>query len=125
MSSVRPDPTVAARRYRRELTVVDEYVRRETARDPDQVHCRRGCAECCYGTFPLSLADALLVRVAFARLSELRRRRVMERARTVLSALGMDPGIPFNTIEETEADTILERAAYPPPWNREEAEVDG
>ena len=47
--------------YRRELGLVDEYMVREAARHPEHIHCRRGCAECCYGTFALSLADVALV----------------------------------------------------------------
>lgn len=100
--------------YRHELVLVDEYLAREAARHPEHVHCRRGCAECCYGTFALSLADIAIVQDAFTDLPRECRHGIVERARALVAEIGIDPSLPFNSVDEADADALLEGVAHMP-----------
>ncbi|WP_297058552.1 YkgJ family cysteine cluster protein [Thermosulfurimonas sp.] len=48
-------------------------------RFPKEVRCRRGCTDCCYAPFDLSLAEALYLAQAFRRLPRRERREVERR----------------------------------------------
>ena len=86
VESVRSLPTM----YQRAFIRVDEYVERERSRYPSHVQCRRGCAECCLGTFPVTLADTAMVRIALANLPENARCEALTRAEAMLDHARID-----------------------------------
>ena len=61
-------PVVAL--YRDLLQQIDGWFAESATRAAGVIPCRSGCTACCYGPFDISVADALLVREAVARLPE-------------------------------------------------------
>lgn len=107
----------AAARYRDALAIVDDYVERETARHPEHVHCRRGCAECCFGTFAFSLADMALVQSAFGSLNEEIREYCVRRATAFVENMGEVAARRVDLLDDAELDRLLEPvAALPCPF---------
>ncbi|OQB36935.1 MAG: Flagellin N-methylase [Candidatus Latescibacteria bacterium ADurb.Bin168] len=104
----------AAARYRDSLAIVDDYMARETARHAEHVHCRRGCAECCFGTFAFSLADMALVQAAFGSLDEEIREHCVRRATAFVENLDDVATRRVDVLDESELDRLLEPAAVLP-----------
>jgi len=61
------------------MAEVDRRFEETRRRYPREVRCRRGCTDCCYAPFDLSLAEALYLARAFRRLPRRVRREVERR----------------------------------------------
>lgn len=66
--------------YRDLLQRLDRWFAESSTRHPGVIPCRSGCSACCHGPFDISVADALLVRDAVARLPSAERAEVERRA---------------------------------------------
>ncbi len=107
----------AVARYRDALAIVDDYMERETARHAEHVHCRRGCAECCFGTFAFSLADTALVQSAFSSLNEGVQEHCVRRATAFVERIGDVAARRVDRLDEADLDRLLEPvAALPCPF---------
>jgi len=108
----------AVRAYRTALTLIDDYVARETARHPEHVRCRRRCASC---RRAWAVHDAAaLVASAFAELPPMARERARRRAWAVYDAAALDPAVAVSALEEADLDRRLERVGgLPCPFLRD------
>jgi hypothetical protein len=93
---------------------LDEWFRALQAKHADRMRCRRGCAQCCYGLFDVSLPDAFRIAQAVSALSQNTRSEVLERARIIQEKILRDePELcaPFflHSLSEERIDRLVER----------------
>ena len=94
--------------YQSALARVDEYVERERLRYPNHIQCRRGCAECCLGTFPITLADTAMVRSVFTELSAKVQREAITRANAMLECAGINLDTVLGRCSDTDHERTIE-----------------
>lgn len=104
-------PSPAAQAYRDLLQQLDDWFSRATARHPGVIPCRAGCSACCHGPFDISVADALMVKEAVARLGGEVREEVERRAGAQVDLMRelqpeWDTGLGLGGISEEEFDRI-------------------
>jgi Fe-S-cluster containining protein len=84
-------PVIAV--YRELLQQIDAWFVEAAARAPGIIPCRSGCTACCYGPFEISVADALLVREAVARLPEAEQEEIRSKAAQLAGKMrALEPG---------------------------------
>ena len=90
--------------YRDLLQRLDAWFAESSSRHPGVIPCRAGCSACCHGPFDISVADALLVREAVARLPSDARDDVERRAQAQVQRMQqLEPG--WDTREGLEGMT--------------------
>ncbi len=104
--------------YRDLLGTIDAWFASRSAALPGVVPCRAGCSRCCHGPFDISVADALLLRDAFHRLSPSMQAAVRGRAEGQVAKLQkMEPGwsgTSLDGISEGRFDELAEALAEEP-----------
>ncbi len=70
-------------RYRQLLRQTEKWFSSLKEKYADSVRCGRGCSQCCYGLFDVSLPDAFVIAAAFGALPEGIRSKVSDRARGI------------------------------------------
>ncbi len=101
-------------KHNRLLQYIDQWFRSIQAKCGDQMQCGRGCAQCCYGLFDVSLPDAFRVAEAFRLLPAEIRSMVADRASAIQERIcqeGTELRAPFflNEISLDRIDQIVEQ----------------
>jgi Fe-S-cluster containining protein len=112
-----PDPVAAA--YAELLQQLDAWFGEVSDRHPGVIPCRTGCSACCHGPFDISVADAVLIREAMARLPANERMEVERRALAqALRMQELEPGwevkVGLAGITEAAFDRVSDAMANEP-----------
>jgi len=96
--------------YRKLMDRADTWYRSVQSAHSAKVPCRIGCRDCCLGLFEISLADSDMLREGLAKLSEVERLEIRNRAGSILNQLRRtypDLGESLRGLSEEEIDEIL------------------
>ena len=77
----------AAETWQDELQRLDRWFEIVSAKHPGVIPCKRGCSNCCYGPFDISVADLLLLREGLALLPEKDRSAIRYRGKALLDRM--------------------------------------
>lgn len=105
--------------YRDLLQRLDLWFAESSTRHPGVIPCRAGCNACCHGPFDISVADALLISDAVARLPLAERAEVERRARAQVRQMqelepGWDVAGGLAGISEAAFDRVSDAMATEP-----------
>lgn len=103
------------------LHILDNWLERANQRGGEHIACRKGCAQCCIGTFAINRLDALRLQQGLNELTDQdpeRAKRILQRAAESLErTVDSFPGDPETGIldETPEAEEIFEDFANDEP----------
>lgn len=92
-----------------------------------ELPCRRGCAHCCVGIFPVTLLDERMIQLGLNTLSDSHRKRIVETAAVqVMKLTEMVPQLLTNRLvdhwPEQECEQVMEESSA---WSCPALESDG